>query len=781
MMVGVMIALQSAVHGGWRVVRRGGVSPAAAVGSGRRWNKRSKMGLVGENMDIQFHMLQDITNNFRIDRVIGSGGYGIVYKGLYNGQVIAVKRFGQLQGLDDKAFDSEFRNLYKIRHPNIVGLIGYCHESQHESCGLNWPTCFKIIKGTCEGLHHLHSAQGKPIYHLNLKPANILLDKMMTAKIGDPGLSRLVSSTITHQTEMRKGTLEYMPPEYILDGAISKKFDVFSLGVIMIKIMAGNNGIYDRSTMPPKQFIELVTTNWKGKLQGTSGHSSPREIDISPVKRCIDIALRCVDENRDKRPEIKDIIDELEELEPRVDEMSMYSDLPEDLIGLQTMELNILERVVAGSEEPSHLDLSLLQSITENFSKRRKIGVGGCGEVYKGILRNGIVAVKRLFNSRTIKNKMFHREVQSLITVRHENIIRFMGYCSFTEERTFIYEGRTIMADIRERLLCFEYISNGSLENYLTDELRGLEWHTRYEIIVGICKGLLYLHKDKNIVHMDLKPANILLDDLMVPKITDFGLSRLDNNSQAATTSRLFSPVYCAPEYFLEGKSSSKSDIYSLGVLVIELVTGSKKEPDLTKVLRRWRYRWIKSSKHTPLGYQQVTKCLELAQRCIQINLTDRPDIVYVVDELNTVDSKGGQFQEIPCLEDMLGIEPLEIHFPFKLDPQISHSIELTNDTDDYVAFMTEARSRRFRIEPDKGIVPPGSKCSVTVTTQAQVNALPNNHHKEEIAVLSTRVDGGLAGMDITRDVFNEKEGNVVDEVNVMVVFDRPPLADEES
>jgi len=70
----------------------------------------------------------------------------------------------------------------------------------------------------------------------------------------------------------------------------------------------------------------------------------------------------------------------------------------------------------------------------------------------------------------------------------------------------------------------------------------GLEWHTRYEIIVGICKGLLYLHKEKDIVHMDLKPVNILLDDLMVPKITDFGLSRLDNNSQAATTSRLMSP-----------------------------------------------------------------------------------------------------------------------------------------------------------------------------------------------------------------------------------------------
>lgn len=136
--------------------------------------------------------------------------------------------------------------------------------------------------------------------------------------------------------------------------------------------------------------------------------------------------------------------------------------------------------------------------------------------------------------------------------------------------------------------------------------------------------------------------------------------------------------------------------------------------------------------------------------------------------------------QEIPCLDDMLGIELLEIHFPFELDLQISHSIDLTNDTDDYIAFMTKATLRCFRIEPDKGIVPPRSKGSVTITMQAQVKALPNDHYREEITVLSTRVAGGLAAMNITRDVFIEKEGNVVvDEVNVMVVFDEPPSAEE--
>jgi len=179
-----------------------------------------------------------------------------------------MKKLHQLQGLDDKAFHSEFRNLIKVHHQNVVRLIGYCYESRYkyldhngdkifakemerilcfeymeggsldkhisgillstgafsmlkhhsvalyvlfffiadESCDLDWPTCYEIIKGTCEGLNHLHNAQDRPIFHLDLKPANILLDKNKVAKIADLGLSRLVASTETHKTKTRDGT-----------------------------------------------------------------------------------------------------------------------------------------------------------------------------------------------------------------------------------------------------------------------------------------------------------------------------------------------------------------------------------------------------------------------------------------------------------------------------------------------------------------------------------------------------------------------------------------------
>ena len=128
-------------------------------------------------------------------------------------------------------------------------------------------------------------------------------------------------------------------------------------------------------------------------------------------------------------------------------------------------------------------------------------------------------------------------------------------------------------------------------------------------------------------------------------------------------------------------------------------------------------------------------------------------------------------------MEDILGIEPLEIHIPFE-DFKVSHSIELTNDTDDYIAFVTKSKLERFYTEPDRGIVPPRSKCSVTLAMQAQVSAQPNEHYNEVITVLSTRVDdGALPTMDIVTagDIFiDSEEGKMVDEVNVMVVFGKP-------
>jgi serine/threonine protein kinase len=194
----------------------------------------------------------------------------------------------------------------------------------------------------------------------------------------------------------------------------------------------------------------------------------------------------------------------------------------------------VLEHILDGRLEPTNLPLGLLTNITDNFSEERQIGHSGFSTVYKAVLPNGIVAVKRIRNSHTIEEKLFYREVNSLLTINHPNIVRFLGFCASTDLTAIKIEGKCehIYAEIRERLLCFEYISNGSLQKHITDELRGLDWGTRYQLIKGICDGLHYLHMEKRMYHMDLKPVNILLDNGMVPKITNFGLARLDEKSQ---------------------------------------------------------------------------------------------------------------------------------------------------------------------------------------------------------------------------------------------------------
>ncbi|KAK3119852.1 hypothetical protein QOZ80_9AG0676360 [Eleusine coracana subsp. coracana] len=183
------------------------------------------------------------------------------------------------------------------------------------------------------------------------------------------------------------------------------------------------------------------------------------------------------------------------------------------------------------SVKPRELPISLLESITNNFSDDQQIGSGGFAVVYKGLLQNGTVAVKKLFAAHMDENK-FIKEAGCLIRVKHKNIVRFLGYCADAQGKMVNFQGNMVIAEERQRLFCFEYLPKGSLDKYISDPSQGLDWETRYKILKGICEGLHYLHQQR-IVHLDLKPANILLDHGMVPKIADFGISKSFDEKQS--------------------------------------------------------------------------------------------------------------------------------------------------------------------------------------------------------------------------------------------------------
>ncbi|KAL6845974.1 hypothetical protein ACP4OV_023422 [Aristida adscensionis] len=288
-----------------------------------------------------------------------------------------------------------------------------------------------------------------------------------------------------------------------------------------------------------------------------------------------------------------------------------------------------LERILQDqSAEPCDLRLQYLIDITNKFSGERELGRGGSGVVYKGVLPNGaVIAVKNLFSTMEIQEKQFKNEVDNLMRVRHQNIVRFVGYCYETWLKYVEYNGKNIFAETPQRLLCFEYMPNGSLDRYISDESSGLEWHKHYKIIKGICCGLLYLHEEcqinASIIHLDLKPANILLDDNMVPKIADFGISKLFDNkkSQTCATTPGGSLGYMAPEYLFQGKITTKADIYSFGVIIIEMITGHKIGP-----------------------YDTGSFCkdfvgLNWRNSCIKLDPKERPAIREIIEKLTTWES----------------------------------------------------------------------------------------------------------------------------------------------
>uniref|UniRef100_A0ACD5X6Q7 Uncharacterized protein n=1 Tax=Avena sativa TaxID=4498 RepID=A0ACD5X6Q7_AVESA len=298
-----------------------------------------------------------------------------------------------------------------------------------------------------------------------------------------------------------------------------------------------------------------------------------------------------------------------------------------------------LERMLLDeSAEPTQLPLALLEDITNCFALDHQIGRGGFAVVYKGMVGKAMVAVKKLSNTIGIHENKFHEEVKSLIKAKHKNIVRFLGYCADTQGKIEDYEGMFVMADQRNWLLCFEYVCNGSLDKHITDTSCGLEWRKHYQIIKGICEGLLFLH-EKRILHLDLKPANILLDHQMVPKIADFGLSRcLGEESARVITRNLCGTLgYMDPEYLRSGQITFASDIFSLGVIIMEILTGGKGYLEAENIVESWMNRLGEIEGDMQL--EQVRVCTEIGIECMDFDPKKRPVAQHIIDRLGKLAS----------------------------------------------------------------------------------------------------------------------------------------------
>lgn len=286
-----------------------------------------------------WYILRDLeiaTNGFSDENVIGEGGYGIVYRGLLpNGNPVAVKNLLNNRGQAEKEFRVEVEAIGRVRHKNLVRLLGYCAEGAgrmlvyefvdngnleqwlHGDVGpvspLTWEIRMKIILGTAKGLAYLHEGLEPKVVHRDVKSSNILLDKQWNAKVSDFGLAKLLGSEKSYVTTRVMGTFGYVAPEYASTGMLNERSDVYSFGVLIMEIISGRSPVdYGR----PAGEVNLV--EWLKMMVGSRRSEEVVDplLEVKPtsraLKRALLVSLRCVDPDAAKRPKMGHVIHMLE-------------------------------------------------------------------------------------------------------------------------------------------------------------------------------------------------------------------------------------------------------------------------------------------------------------------------------------------------------------------------------------------------------------------------------------------------------------------------------------
>ncbi|PWA97259.1 serine-threonine/tyrosine-protein kinase catalytic domain-containing protein [Artemisia annua] len=576
----------------------------------------SSLELLQPCRQFTFSEIQLATENFDESLVIGRGGFGKVYKGtIIHGAgclTVAIKRLESTSNQGAVEFWAEVEMLTKLRHCHLVSLIGYCKDGQemilvyeymprgtledHLHKHLNslpWVRRLKICIGAARGLDYLHTGTGiqHGIIHRDVKSSNILLDYSWAAKISDFGLSKIgpTNQPSTYVNTMVKGTFGYLDPNYFHTGRLTRKSDVYAFGVVLFEVLCGKRAV-DRSLDEEQWGLASWAQDSikEGRLKQIVDASIRGRIATKCLKEFAQLADRCLHSHPKKRPTMAEVVVGLESvlaLQEKVSKTSQPAGMRifgrkvpmfafpsngENSGGrLKSLEL-FFDTLDSENKVLYKFDSETISIATDYFSKANRILKHDSDNMYKGRLPNDQdIAIVRPYNDSM--NVQLMQEASILTQFEHEILFNLVGYC---------IEGTKV-------LLVYEFVPYASLLHLLLGmdfsllhaKCTLLDWKKRYNIILGVAKGLLYLH-DIQIIYGNVISENIILDASLDPKLSGISGARLWPVNQLTDTIIVDDVVgnlgYIAPEYLKEGRLSYKVDVFNFGVLVLELIIGRR-------------------------------------------------------------------------------------------------------------------------------------------------------------------------------------------------------------
>ncbi|PWA85190.1 serine/threonine/dual specificity protein kinase, catalytic domain-containing protein [Artemisia annua] len=485
------------------------------------------------------------TRNFDESLLIGHGGFGKVYKGTIfnesNPVDAAIKRLDRSSNQGAAEFRTEVEILSRLQHCNLVSLFGYCNDEEemilvfeyipnrtledhlHKlGTPLSWHQRVTICIAAARGVDCLHAGM---VIHRDIKSANMLLDDNWAAKISDFGLSRSMNMNLssTHVSTLVKGTFGYLDPYYFNTGRLSRKSDVYAFGVVLFEVLCRKRAVDTRTTEDQWNLANWVQKSIKkGNLKHIVDLEMRDEISFKSLEAFARIAGRCLHQHPKKRPTMSEVIWNcfialsiyicyIDHADSKLSTNSLGNN---SSVSMRMDTNEVSEDLGIPSPSLKAFTFADLETVTSNFSLHMPFGRGGFGKVFLGWVekntfspsKEGVgiaVAVKRRYADSSQGHVEWLRDVSLLERLVHGNIVNLLGYCS----------------DEHKYFLVYEYFQNRSFDGFLYGNAPHiadpLSWKTRLSIMIGVARGLVYLHSSKDqVVCGIVKSSDILLDQV---------------------------------------------------------------------------------------------------------------------------------------------------------------------------------------------------------------------------------------------------------------------------